>query len=336
MTGGQPIDGKLSVEDVANQLYWEGVRPIVVVTDEPEKYPATTRWPEGTTVRHRKDLELVQKDLQQVKGVSALIYDQTCAAEKRRRRKRGTFPNPQKRVFINQEVCEGCGDCNKKSNCVSVVPLDTEFGRKRKIDQSSCNKDYSCLEGFCPSFVSVLGGGPRKGEAAKAPDELASILLRPAGAEDPSARRGLQRPDHRYRRHRGPHCRGDPRHGGTPGRQILQRHGHHGHGAEGRRGHHPSALRCIQGQAIRDAAVAAVGRPRHRLRPRRYHRPGDARPGAFRQRPDPGQQRRGSDRSVSGQPGTGPEPGEAADRSSESCDRRAPVSDCGRRRQRCA
>ena len=176
MTGGQPIDGKLSVEDVANQLYWEGVRPVVVVTDEPDKYPATTRWPEGTTVRHRKDLELVQKDLQQVKGVSALIYDQTCAAEKRRRRKRGTFPNPQKRVFINQEVCEGCGDCNKKSNCVSVVPLDTEFGRKRKIDQSSCNKDYSCLEGFCPSFVSVLGGGPRKGEAAKAPDELASIF----------------------------------------------------------------------------------------------------------------------------------------------------------------
>ncbi len=94
MTGGQPLDGKLSVEDVANQLYWEGVRPIVVVTDEPEKYPATIRWPEGTTIRHRKDLELVQKDLQQVKGVSALVYDQTCAAEKRRRRKRGTFPNP--------------------------------------------------------------------------------------------------------------------------------------------------------------------------------------------------------------------------------------------------
>jgi indolepyruvate ferredoxin oxidoreductase len=176
MTGGQPIDGKLSVEDVANQLYWEGVRPIVVVTDEPEKYAATTRWPEGTTIRHRNELELVQKELQQVKGVSALIYDQTCAAEKRRRRKRGTFPNPQKRVFINQDVCEGCGDCNKKSNCVSVMPLETEFGRKRKIDQSSCNKDYSCLEGFCPSFVTVHGGGPRKGEAAKSGDELASIF----------------------------------------------------------------------------------------------------------------------------------------------------------------
>lgn len=176
MTGGQPIDGKLSVEDMANQLYWEGVRPIVIVTDEPWKYPATVQWPKGATVRHRNELELVQKELQQVKGVSALIYDQTCAAEKRRRRKRGQFPNPPKRVFINQEVCEGCGDCNKKSNCVSVQPLDTEFGRKRKIDQSNCNKDYSCLEGFCPSFVSVHGGDVRKGEAATPADDLASLF----------------------------------------------------------------------------------------------------------------------------------------------------------------
>ena len=176
MTGGQPIDGQLSVEDMANQLYWEGVRPIVIVTDEPEKYPASVQWPQGTTVRHRKELELVQQELQQVKGTSALIYDQTCAAEKRRRRKRNTFPNPPKRVFINQEVCEGCGDCNKKSNCVSVQPLDTEFGRKRKIDQSNCNKDYSCLDGFCPSFVTVHGGGPRKGEAGKKPDQLAALF----------------------------------------------------------------------------------------------------------------------------------------------------------------
>lgn len=176
MTGGQPIDGKLSVEDVANQLYWEGVRPIVIVTDEPEKYLPTVRWPEGTTIRHRKELELVQKEMQQVKGVSAIIYDQTCAAEKRRRRKRGTFPDPQKRVFINQDVCEGCGDCNKKSNCMSVQPLDTEFGRKRKIDQSSCNKDYSCLEGFCPSFVTVHGGALRKAEAAHSPEQLKRIF----------------------------------------------------------------------------------------------------------------------------------------------------------------
>ena len=176
MTGGQPIDGKLSVEDMANQLYWEGVRPIVIVTDEPDKYPATVQWPQGTTIRHRKELELVQRELQQVKGVSALIYDQTCAAEKRRRRKRNQFPNPPKRAFINQEVCEGCGDCNKKSNCVSVQPLDTEFGRKRKIDQSNCNKDYSCVEGFCPSFVTVHGGAIRKGEAASTGAELEAMF----------------------------------------------------------------------------------------------------------------------------------------------------------------
>ena len=176
MTGGQPIDGQLSVEDMANQLYWEGVRPVVIVTDEPDKYPDSVSWPKGTTIRHRKELELVQRELQQVKGVSALIFDQTCAAEKRRRRKRNTFPNPAKRVFINQEVCEGCGDCNKKSNCVSVQPLDTEFGRKRKIDQSNCNKDFSCLDGFCPSFVSVLGGAPRKGEAASAPADLVALF----------------------------------------------------------------------------------------------------------------------------------------------------------------
>jgi indolepyruvate ferredoxin oxidoreductase len=186
MTGGQPIDGKLSVEDMANQLYWEGVRPIVIVTDDPDRYPATVRWPKGTTVRHRKELELVQRELQQVKGVSALIFDQTCAAEKRRRRKRKQFPNPPKRVFINQDVCEGCGDCNKKSNCVSVQPLDTEFGRKRKIDQSNCNKDYTCVEGFCPSFVTVHGGALRKSEAASSVDQLAAIfgaLPKPALAD---------------------------------------------------------------------------------------------------------------------------------------------------------
>ena len=176
MTGGQPIDGKLSVEDMANQLYWEGVRPIVIVTDEPDKYPSSVSWPAGTMVRHRKELEMVQRELQQVKGVTAIIYDQTCAAEKRRRRKRNQFPNPPKRVFINQEVCEGCGDCNKKSNCVSVQPLDTEFGRKRKIDQSNCNKDFSCLEGFCPSFVTIHGGGPRKGEASSPAAELDSVF----------------------------------------------------------------------------------------------------------------------------------------------------------------
>lgn len=176
MTGGQPVDGTLTVESMANQVYWEGVKPIVIVTDEPDKYPSGIRWPEGTTIRHRKDLEDVQKELQHAPGVSAIIYDQTCAAEKRRRRKRGKFPNPPKRVFINEEVCEGCGDCSKKSNCVSVQPVDTEFGRKRKIDQSSCNKDFSCQDGFCPSFVSVMGGEPRKFGAAFRDDELADVF----------------------------------------------------------------------------------------------------------------------------------------------------------------
>ncbi len=176
MTGGQPVDGTLTVESMANQVFWEGVQPVVIVTDEPEKYPAGIRWPEGTTVRHRRELEDVQREMQKLPGVSAIIYDQTCAAEKRRRRKRGKFPNPPKRVFINQEVCEGCGDCSKKSNCVSVQPVDTEFGRKRKIDQSQCNKDFSCQDGFCPSFVSVLGGEPRKFGAAFRDEELVSVF----------------------------------------------------------------------------------------------------------------------------------------------------------------
>lgn len=176
MTGGQPIDGKLTVEAMANQVFWEGVSPVVIVTDEPDKYPAGIRWPEGTTVRHRDDLEDVQKELQNAPGVSGIIYDQTCAAEKRRRRKRGKFPNPPKRVFINEDVCEGCGDCSKKSNCVSVQPVETEFGRKRKIDQSQCNKDFSCQDGFCPSFVSVMGGEPRKFGAAFRDEELVSVF----------------------------------------------------------------------------------------------------------------------------------------------------------------
>ena len=176
MTGGQPLDGKLTVEAMANQVYWEGVKPIVIVTDEPEKYPVDIKWPEGTTVRHRRDLEEVQREMQKVTGVSAILYDQTCAAEKRRRRKRKQFPDPPKRVFINQDVCEGCGDCSKKSNCVSVQPLETEFGRKRKIDQSSCNKDFSCQEGFCPSFVSVHGGAVRKFGAAFKDEDLNQLF----------------------------------------------------------------------------------------------------------------------------------------------------------------
>jgi indolepyruvate ferredoxin oxidoreductase len=142
---------------------------VVVVTDEPWKYPKDTDWPRGLTVHHRDELDAVQRELATVPGVSVLIYDQTCAAEKRRRRKRGTFPDPDKRVVINDLVCEGCGDCGVKSNCVSVQPLMTEWGRKRTIDQSSCNKDYSCLKGFCPSFVTVHGAKLKRGESVAEP-----------------------------------------------------------------------------------------------------------------------------------------------------------------------
>ncbi len=167
MTGGQPVEGRLSVRDIARQVEAEGASRVVVVSDEPEKYRGQDQdFPAGTTFHHRRELDRVQRELRETAGVTVLIYDQTCAAEKRRRRKRGEFPDPDRRVFINARVCEGCGDCARQSNCLSVLPLETEFGRKRMIDQSSCNKDYSCVEGFCPSFVSVRGVRIRKAVGA--------------------------------------------------------------------------------------------------------------------------------------------------------------------------
>ncbi len=163
MTGGQMIEGGVSVADMARQVAAEGANRVVIVSDEPEKYTTNDRFPFGTTIHHRDELQSVQKELQKVKGVSVLIYDQTCAAEKRRRRKRGLYPDPPKRVVINELVCEGCGDCGVQSNCMSIAPVTTEFGRKRTIDQSSCNKDFSCVNGFCPSFVTVHGGSLKKG-----------------------------------------------------------------------------------------------------------------------------------------------------------------------------
>jgi len=168
MTGGQPVDGPLTVDRVAQQVAAEGVKRVVVVTDEPEKYGSWMEWPRGTRVHHRDDLDAVQRELREVSGCTVLIYDQTCAAEKRRRRKRGTFPDPDRRAFINDLVCEGCGDCSRTSNCISIQPLETELGRKRRVDQSNCNKDFSCLKGFCPSFVTVQGGALRKAERADA------------------------------------------------------------------------------------------------------------------------------------------------------------------------
>ncbi len=169
MTGGQPFDGPLSPGDIARQVAAEGVKTVVVVSDDPEKYPSGYFAP-GIEIHHRDDLDKVQRTLRDMQGVTVLLYDQTCAAEKRRRRKRGKFPDPAKRVVINELVCEGCGDCGIKSNCVSVAPVETEFGRKRTIDQSSCNKDYSCVNGFCPSFVTVEGGSLRKPKKAAAGD----------------------------------------------------------------------------------------------------------------------------------------------------------------------
>ncbi len=162
MTGGQSADIDVSPPRIARQVASEGAREVRVVTDDPAKYPAATRWPEGCTVHHRDDLELVQRALAKVPGLTVLIYDQTCAAEKRRRRKRGTLPDPGERVLINEEVCEGCGDCGLQSNCVAIVPVETPSGRKRQIDQSSCNMDMSCIKGFCPALVTVTGVRPRR------------------------------------------------------------------------------------------------------------------------------------------------------------------------------
>jgi indolepyruvate ferredoxin oxidoreductase len=216
MTGGQPVDGPISVPMITRQMAAEGIGKIVVVTDEPEKYKAMEGMAPGVPVVHRDELDRVQRELREYPNVSILIYDQTCATEKRRRRKHNAYPDPARRVVINERVCEGCGDCSDKSNCLSVEPLETEFGRKRTINQSSCNKDFSCLNGFCPSFVTVEGGRARS-------------------------------PVRRVHRGRGRHGRGHhrpiARHGGTHRRQGLLGARHGRPGAEGRRG----ALACHPG-----------------------------------------------------------------------------------------
>jgi indolepyruvate ferredoxin oxidoreductase len=180
MTGGQAVDGPISVPQVARQLSAEGVRRIIVLAEDPDNYPRDAGFPPGVEIRHREELDPVQRELRQTRGVTALIYDQTCAAEKRRRRKRGNYPDPAMRVFINELACEGCGDCSAKSNCLSIVPVETEYGRKRAIDQFSCNKDYSCVAGFCPSIVTVEGGALRKGKGVAAGAADFSDLPEPA------------------------------------------------------------------------------------------------------------------------------------------------------------
>jgi indolepyruvate ferredoxin oxidoreductase len=172
MTGGQPVDGPLDVAMVTQQVYAEGVRKIVVLSDYPDKYPVGFGFAPGVHVGHRDELDQIQEDIKYWPGTSVIIYDQACAAEKRRKRKRGLMEDPDKRIFINERVCEGCGDCSIKSNCLSVQPIETAFGRKRKIDQSSCNKDYSCVNGFCPSFVSVQGGKLKKSSPSAKTEDL--------------------------------------------------------------------------------------------------------------------------------------------------------------------
>ncbi|MCA1457227.1 indolepyruvate ferredoxin oxidoreductase family protein [Bradyrhizobium sp. BRP22] len=179
MTGGQPAEGSFTVSQIAHQVAAEGTRRIAIVSDDPTKYPANY-FPAGATIHHRRELDAVQRELREIAGLTVLIYDQTCAAEKRRRRKRGLYPDPPKRVFINERVCEGCGDCSVQSNCVSVQPLETELGRKRRIDQSNCNKDFSCIEGFCPSFVTVHDAKLRKADRTAAdPSALFADLPTP-------------------------------------------------------------------------------------------------------------------------------------------------------------
>ena len=167
MTGGQQVGERPeghSVVQIAQSMRAEGAQKITIVTDEPEKYAGVSGLPAGIAIQHRDTLDAVQREFREIKGTTVIIYDQTCATEKRRRRKRGTLVDPAKRVVINELVCEGCGDCGVQSNCLSVEPLETEFGRKRTINQSTCNKDYSCVKGFCPSFVTVEGGQLRKKE----------------------------------------------------------------------------------------------------------------------------------------------------------------------------
>ena len=202
---------------IAQQVAAEGVKKIVVVSDEPDKYPAGYFAP-GIEIHHRDELDAVQRALRDTPGCTVLLYDQTCAAEKRRRRKRGKFPDPAKRVVINELVCEGCGDCGVKSNCVSVAPVETEFGRKRTIDQSSCNKDYSCVNGFCPSFVTVEGG-----RCASRRKPMPPIFRACRRRRRWSTRGAVRDPGHRHRRHRRGHHRRAARHGRAPRRQGRAR-----------------------------------------------------------------------------------------------------------------
>ncbi|MEX3010224.1 indolepyruvate ferredoxin oxidoreductase family protein [Hoeflea sp. TYP-13] len=179
MTGGQPVDGPISVQAIAQEVRAEGVERIALVSDDPTKF-VLADFPPRTTIHHRRELDPLQREMRNIPGVSILIYEQACATEKRRRRKRGQMEDPKRFAVINELVCEGCGDCSVESNCLSIEPVETEFGRKRRVNLSSCNKDFSCLDGFCPSFVTVEGAERRKSDGAGADAEkLAADLPLP-------------------------------------------------------------------------------------------------------------------------------------------------------------
>ena len=184
MTGGQAIDGSLTVAQLIQQLRGEGVQRIALLSDDPARHRGLEQQP-GLSIGHRDELLPIQESLRETPGCTVLIFEQTCAAEKRRRRKRGLLEEPQEKVFINAEVCEGCGDCSVESNCLSVLPLETELGRKREIDQSACNKDYSCLRGFCPSFVTVKGARVRKSHVSLQSSDFGDLpVAQPAPVQD--------------------------------------------------------------------------------------------------------------------------------------------------------
>lgn len=184
MTGGQAVEQQNTPLDMVKQLLAEGVKPVYLVSDNPDQFKHLTL-PANAELHHRDEMDALQRKLRKMSGVTGIVYEQTCATEKRRRRKRGLMEDPNKRLFINPEVCEGCGDCSVQSNCISILPLETELGRKRKIDQSTCNKDYSCVKGFCPSFVTVTGGkiAKRVGGDADRLDSLVAALPAPTQAE---------------------------------------------------------------------------------------------------------------------------------------------------------
>ncbi|MES2898890.1 MAG: indolepyruvate ferredoxin oxidoreductase family protein [Pseudomonadota bacterium] len=182
MTGGQAAEGVIDPARITRQLHAEGVNRICMVSEQPEKWQHSSDLAPGTEVHARSELDAVQRALREHPGVTAIVYEQTCAAEKRRKRKRKEMPDPDKRLFINERVCEGCGDCSVQSNCISIEPLETSFGRKRKINQSACNKDFSCVKGFCPSFIEIAGARLRKPDGARLlalESEHAALLARP-------------------------------------------------------------------------------------------------------------------------------------------------------------